>query len=212
MEKAAAEEAAAAMAAAMAALKDSAPPVPLHKLPLQPITPTATLMAAASSSSQQQQACMDAAGNLQFYTHMFYKLPHLAKLAAAAEAAGAGNAEIDAMCSSTSACIAAAQTQPAAGSGNMELRALSGGAGPGISAGSSGVAGGSVTALSASAAEYLQQLKLAEVCLRLKKFCACCNLQRYMHVQQVTPGLQDLHLHVFETHKVCDCLLGAEAH
>lgn len=160
MEKAVAEEAAAAMAAAMAALEESALPVPMHKVPLQPMVPTDTLAAACSDSSQQQQICMDGYGSVQFQTHMFYKLPHLAKLAAAAAAADEDSSAEAATCSGASGPLTAA---PADAVGDAELQACAAVHGPGSSAGDGGIAGGSVTALAASAAEYIQQLKLAEV-------------------------------------------------
>ncbi|WIA33733.1 hypothetical protein OEZ86_006849 [Tetradesmus obliquus] len=133
----------------------------LAALTYDPMVPTDTLAAACSDSSQQQQICMDGYGSVQFQTHMFYKLPHLATLAAAAAAAADEDSSAEAAtCSGASGPLTAA---PADAVGDAELQACAAVHGPGSSAGDGGIAGGSVTALAASAAEYIQQLKLAEV-------------------------------------------------
>jgi hypothetical protein len=178
MEKAAADEATAAMAAAMAALEQTAAPVPLHKLPLQPIVPTATLAAACNGDGEQQQLQAAVVGSVQFQTHMFYKLPHLAKLAAAEAApqpaagdAATAVAAAQGSSSSSGPLPAGAAVAPSA-DGMTALQPMNGVPGPGSFAGSRDFAGGSAAALAASAAEYMQQLKLNEASY------LCCHVQR----------------------------------
>jgi hypothetical protein len=154
------------MAAAMAALEQTAAPVPIHKLPLQPIVPTA----ACSGDGEQEQLQAAAAGSVQFQTHKFYILPHLAKLAAAEAAAQAAADDAETavaaasgstVCSSSPLAAAAAAALSAPGDSDWQLS--TGRPGAGAAAGDSGIAASSVAALAASAAEYMQQLKLNEV-------------------------------------------------
>jgi hypothetical protein len=159
------------MAAAMAALEQTAAPVPIHKLPLQPIVPTATLAAACSGDGQQEQLQAAAAGSVRFQTHMFHILPHLAKLAAAETAAQAAADDAEtaaATAPGSSKCISGPSAAAAAAlgaPGNGELQVSIGAPGTDSSASDSGIAAGSASmaALAASAAEYMQQLKLNKV-------------------------------------------------